>query len=225
MMKECKICKKEFELKAPCQRCCSPECSKQNSEISLKIYDQSDKYKEYKKRYRATDRARAVHVEYRKTDKYKDYQKKFHNTDKSKLYNKQFLKSYRQTERSKLWHKQWNQTPKGIANAIRQHRKRRAIKNNYIETYTEKEWQVKLDLTKGICPGCKRYVGIDNLTRDHIVPISKASEEFKSMGIKKEYTINDMQPLCRNCNSEKYLQIIEYPIINDSKSKQEELIQ
>lgn len=229
MIKECKICKKGFELKAPSQKCCSSECSKQNRVISLKEYDQSDKYKLYKKQYRATDRARAVHAEYRKTDKYIKYNDAYQNNRRSKeeekLKNIIYLKEYRKTDRCKFLRNLWNQTPKGIANSIRQHRKRRAIKNNYIEIYTEKEWQVKLELTKGICPRCKEYIGINNLTRDHIVPISKASEEFKQSGVKRIYYIEDMQPLCKSCNSEKYLNVIEYPIMNDNKPKQEELIQ
>lgn len=58
------------------------------------------------------------------------------------------------------------------------------------------EWNKKLDDTQGICPICKKFIGKDKLTLDHIIPISKAEEGF-------EYTINGIQPLCKSCNSSK----------------------
>lgn len=58
------------------------------------------------------------------------------------------------------------------------------------------EWLDKLNKTKGICPGCKKNVGIEHLTLDHILPVSKVPAGFV-------YTINDVQPLCKSCNSRK----------------------
>ena len=50
--------------------------------------------------------------------------------------------------------------------------------------------------TSGICPECNSFIGIENLTLDHIIPISKVPVGFI-------YTINDVQPLCKGCNSSK----------------------
>ena len=74
--------------------------------------------------------------------------------------------------------------------------KRRATKNNIVEAFTMNEWFEKLDKTKGICPGCGEFIGKDKLTLDHIFPISKAESG-------RIYTIDDIQPLCRSCNSKK----------------------
>jgi hypothetical protein len=181
-------------------------------------YELSDKRKEYYKSKEYKEQLKR----YRDKEKYKQYQKEFHQTDICKQYNKEFLRAYRQTERFKLWNKKWNQTPQGIANMIRQHLKRRAIKNNIIEVYTEIEWKKKLEATNGICPCCNKYVGLNNLHRDHIYSISKASEDFKRTGIKRIYSINDMQPLCKKCNSTKYNKEINF---NDIKTNTLEVVQ
>jgi 5-methylcytosine-specific restriction endonuclease McrA len=59
----------------------------------------------------------------------------------------------------------------------------------------------KLEDSGGICCMCKKYVGKEKLTLDHIFPISKASPG-------RIYTINDIQPLCSTCNSKKHNKII-----------------
>ena len=75
-------------------------------------------------------------------------------------------------------------------------RKRRARENNIIEDFSNAEWLQALKNTFGICPCCNKYVGIAHLTLDHVTPISKAEQG-------KVYTIKDVQPLCRSCNSKK----------------------
>jgi len=69
------------------------------------------------------------------------------------------------------------------------------------ESFDSLEWFLKLYHTHGFCPSCDKCVGIDKLTKDHIIPISKVSKGFV-------YSINDVQPLCRSCNSSKNNKII-----------------
>jgi len=75
-------------------------------------------------------------------------------------------------------------------------RRYRLRKSKLIEIFTMKEWLNKLDETNGYCPKCNIFVGKNKLELDHIIPISKATIGFA-------YTINDIQPLCRSCNSKK----------------------
>lgn len=70
---------------------------------------------------------------------------------------------------------------------------RRAREKQVYHNFSLKEWNKKLLSTDGICLKCNKNIGIDNLTLDHIVPISKAPKRFI-------YTINDIQPLCFQCN-------------------------
>ena len=50
-------------------------------------------------------------------------------------------------------------------------------------------------------------MGEDKLEQDHKYPLSKANEDFLRMGTKKVYAIDDIQPLCRICNSKKHRNI------------------
>ena len=50
------------------------------------------------------------------------------------------------------------------------------------------------------CPACGLIEPKVKLTEDHIVPISKGGNNF----------IDNIQPLCRSCNSKKYTKILTY---------------
>jgi len=94
-------------------------------------------------------------------------------------------------------------TPMGRLLKRRRGWKRLEKKKKIIEIYTLEEWIEKLEKTKGICPSCREDVGIMKLSLDHIYPISKAYKDYKKTGIKHIYTIKDIQPLCKSCNSKK----------------------
>ncbi len=68
-----------------------------------------------------------------------------------------------------------------------------AVEHDFVSS----EWINKLEKTKGVCNCCGKYVGIGNLTIDHILPISYAPKGFK-------YKIEDVRPLCSPCNISKY---------------------
>jgi 5-methylcytosine-specific restriction endonuclease McrA len=222
MIKLCIICKKEFihKHRAYRQICCSPECSLAHK----KIYRSSEEFKirdrELKNKYM---------IDYRKTTKYKTTHarlgKKYKQTKKYKLWEKNYIqredvksrqKKSQNTNSYKQWRKEWCKGPVGKIICTRSRIKRRSIKNNYIETYTEAEWQNKVKATNGFCSGveiAEHYVGVDNLTRDHDYPISEASKDFLKTGIKRIYTIDNMKPLCMACNSRKHTKIIEQILV------------
>ena len=79
-------------------------------------------------------------------------------------------------------------------------RQRKIHAETVTETFTMKQWYKKLDATYGVCPRCGKFVGKEDLTIDHIYPVSKAKKG-------RVYTIKDIQPLCRACNSSKYNKI------------------
>ena len=68
--------------------------------------------------------------------------------------------------------------------------------------FTTKQWIEKREYAKGICPMCYKNVGTENLTMDHIYPVSKAE-------LGKVYNIDDVQPLCKSCNSRKNNKVID----------------
>lgn len=67
-------------------------------------------------------------------------------------------------------------------------------------SYTTEEWIKLRDSTGGVCPCCKTYVGVEKLSLDHIIPVAKKGSSY----------IENIQPLCKPCNSKKGTGIIDY---------------
>jgi len=217
MEKQCIICGKVFTLTSPCQKTCSDECSKINFKQYHKQYgkhyEKSEKRKRYNRLYEKSEKRKQYKQSYYKTDAYIEHRLKLENSPEYKLYKKK----YGQTDERKKATKEYKNTPKGKEYILRNRIKRRAFKNNIIEVFSMEEWKDKVENTNGICPGINGVcfnkdgsnVGISNLVLDHIFPISKANKEFKLTGAKRIYNIDDVQPLCKSCNSVKKDKIIK----------------
>jgi len=136
--------------------------------------------------------------EYRKQNKkrIRKYNKGY--TNKNNKDNKEYINKYGKKNRKKI-----NKRRRERGLNIIYSRKRRAKINSIIEDFSNKEWLAKLEATKGFCPKCGKYIGIAHLTLDHIYPVSRAYKDYKRTGIKGVYTIDDVQPLCRSCNTRK----------------------
>jgi 5-methylcytosine-specific restriction endonuclease McrA len=173
-----------------------------------KTYEQSPYRLQYLKDHRLSDIGKNSKRRYMKTDAYKishrASMKKYEETDK----HKESQQRWKNSDKRIQYIKAWNKTPKGILNMTKKRLKRRAIKNNIIETFKVKEWMIMKEATKGICPCCNKYVGLNDITLDHIFAISLAYQEYLRTGIKRIYTIKDIQPLCRSCNSIKLDKLI-----------------
>jgi hypothetical protein len=108
--------------------------------------------------------------------------------------------------------KNYRKTKKGKNIKILAEQRRRAYKNNVIHDFTKEEWINKVKKTKGKClkkyGGCGKYVGYKKLTLDHFYPLFRAYQDYLKTGIKRVYTINDVNPICRSCNAHKSIGII-----------------
>jgi 5-methylcytosine-specific restriction endonuclease McrA len=60
-------------------------------------------------------------------------------------------------------------------------------------SHTLRQWTKLRRKTGGICPCCKKNVGLERLTPDHIVPLVRGGADY----------IWNIQPLCKSCNSSK----------------------
>jgi 5-methylcytosine-specific restriction endonuclease McrA len=193
-MKECIICNSKFNNRTKNELCCSKSCSYQYQlEYAKNKYYQLIEFREHKRKYdlkRSKWYSRSknfnqAQIAYRKTKKYRIVLKRYANTENAKFIRRLAV--------------------------IR----RRAKKRNVIESYSKKEWKTKLLKSNGICQGINgkclsvpSKVGINKLAMDHIYPINQAYKDFKKTGIKRIYTINDIQPLCKKCNASKRDKII-----------------
>lgn len=106
-------------------------------------------------------------------------------TQKIKEYQKEYQKVWRANNKDKR---------------IMYRHNRRTIEKELDKSYKIFEWEDLKKKYNYICLCCKKKEPEIRLTIDHIVPIS----------LKGNNTIDNIQPLCANCNSSKHTKIIDY---------------
>lgn len=140
--------------------------------------------------------------------------KGYYNRNKEKwvIYNSESYNGYErdiknQGDIERDYH-EWYNSEDGIrSRGLKQRRAhneslmRRARLNNVSHNFTYDEWLDRVEMTNGICPICNKFVGKENMTLDHIIPISKVESGYI-------YTIDDVQPLCKSCNCSKGAKIL-----------------
>lgn len=99
---------------------------------------------------------------------------------------------------NKLKHKEW---VKKHPENIKIIRKRAKAKRRGVEgSYTLSDWELLKKQYGYTCPCCKRKEPKIELHADHIIPIVKGGTNY----------IENIQPLCKTCNSRKYTKIIKF---------------
>ena len=131
--------------------------------------------------------------------------RKYGLSDKGKMCQHKYTTS----NKGKKALKRWKESKKGIdyrnklkeSGQIALYDKQKEAKRrnkNIKHIFSNNEWNEKVNSCNNICPLCNmKFNERGGLTLDHIIPISKVSENC-------QYTIDDVQPLCRICNSMKH---------------------
>lgn len=125
------------------------------------------------------------HRQYRQTHKqyFKEQMQKFRQENPN--YNRDYMRQWGRANPDKIRAKD---------NA------RRAFKIGKPDSFTSAEWKALKERYNYTCLRCGRREPEIKLTADHIIPISKGGAG----------TIDNIQPLCKPCNSAKYDDEIDY---------------
>ena len=138
-----------------------------------------------------------------------------HHTEESrkKISEHNALKGKHRTEEVKRKISEAQKGKKSIhykPNALRRNKKyqtfmimrRRAMKKSNGGSHTFGGWENLKAQYDWTCPNCKRKEPEIKLTEDHIIPLSKGGSD----------NIENIQPLCKQCNSKKMTKIIKFVV-------------
>ena len=95
-------------------------------------------------------------------------------------------------------HREWKENNREKANLFKRLYSYR--KAGAKGSHTLGEWEILKKQYGFTCPNCKKSEPDIKLTEDHIIPITKGGSNF----------IENIQPLCRACNSSKGIKVISF---------------
>lgn len=173
------------------------ECSKKNSSEYYSLNKEKWKYnpnlpEERKSKKKESDRQYRI----RNKDKEKARHKKYHEENQEAIKEKSKAHYHENKEKYAEYSRNYRKSHP-IWHCITQHRRRLKVKENG-GSFTQGEWEQLLELYGHSCLKCGK-TGIP-LTIDHIKPIDSGGSN----------SIDNIQPLCKPCNSSKGTKTIDY---------------
>lgn len=207
--KICIICGSKFEAKRDTAKYCSKKCYRKadNSTDRAKKAREEYYYKNKEKVLKKSKERRNKYTKERMQEiKRQRHQYYLDNKDKILSNNKKWkLNNDDYKEYCKNYTKKYNASDDGkIKNRMRVH-KRRTI----LETLEEIDYKALKDKFDKLGNKCVMCGSEENITIDHIIPITKGGTN----------DIDNLQPLCKSCNSSKrdktMEEFIEYVKLKD----------
>lgn len=137
-------------------------------------------------------------------EKYRKQDRDFYKNNREQIIEKTRQKRAKNPHKHRYWNRRWSK--RNPEKRTIQRQKRRALLNKSNGAYTVEQWE-QLKRKYGYrCLKCNRHEPEIKLTGDHVVPLSKGGSN----------TIDNIQPLCIQCNSGKKDKIKDYRIGNKS---------
>ena len=168
-MKVCKVCLKDFKEKHYSSKMCSDVCIKKIDYVS-------------KLKYSKTDIGKEAHRRHRRTEKYKETQRKYRSTEKYKKMIKKAKDKYFAKVKDTKEYKE---------KVCLASKKRSYLSKSPLAGKLDfGKMKIKFGELNNLCQLCGTK---DNITIDHIIPLSKGGTNLTS----------NLQPLCKSCNSSK----------------------
>lgn len=166
-------------------------------------YRQSEHGKEVKakssRKWRQSELGKEYMREYCKTEDYKIKQNKYQQTDIYKANHAISMRKYEQSDKGKAKNRRYHQSDKG-QQSLRTNNYRRRNRITNAGTFDMRAWKQKAKFYKYTCLACDIQCDPQAITCDHKMPLIKGGTNH----------IDNLQPLCKSCNSAKHDKIIDY---------------
>lgn len=187
----CNICGIKFTPTGFNHKYCSKACKyKSRKEYNKKwSLDNKEKIKEYQSKYKQNNIEKI-----KKAQTIRDQSPERKKSKKEALRRWRARNKIKHRERNKRWRKE---NPEKV---YQMNRNRNLKKKGVKGSHTFKEWESLKEKFNYSCLRCKRKEPEIKLTRDHITPISNNGTN----------DINNIQPLCGQCNSIKHSKEIDF---------------
>jgi 5-methylcytosine-specific restriction endonuclease McrA len=121
------------------------------------------------------------------------------NREARTLYEREYVKKNR--EKSRAWKAAWKKRHPEKAKLGRRLHRRNLRRMGVVSKITMIQWNAMLEFYKHCCQICGLPANGEQLTADHIIPISKG-------GL---HTWQNLQPAHKSCNSSKHNKLIAFP--------------
>lgn len=167
----------KYGLNSRCKDCIK-KVRKQSKEISSQYYQRNKE--------KIINRSKLYWNAHKEEKRQRDKLYKENHKEESKKYQKLYREEHR--EKANQYRKKYQREHKGITR--RQWQKRRSLEKEIAATLTVSQWEnIKSDFNNR-CAYCGKE---SPLEQEHFIPLTKGGE----------YTINNIIPACKSCNSGK----------------------
>lgn len=164
------------------KKACNKRCMEHYKKNKEKYRENLRKWR-IKNREHFNEQAKSYRLKWKKNPIYK-YKEKIAKWNKN---------SYiRNLDNYTKYRKVWAKSPKGRALQKKNKALRRALEINAVGEFDKDEW-LSICNSSPLCKMCGRFIGCDNLTLDHIIPLKRGGCNY----------VWNIQAICKSCNIKK----------------------